>query len=173
MKRIAVVMVGLVALLSGCNSNTTIANEEAVNETVESSTNLDAEENQVENQFIWPEENGELGEVFGSYDGHDGIDISSGEGTDVLASADGIVLDNGFDELGEGNYITIDHGNGYQTVYTHLQEVPNLKIGDEVKQGEVIAKEGSTGNVTESLVHFEIIKDGENTDPQTVLPEAL
>lgn len=181
MKKIVMSVAGLTVALSGCSSATAVSedvtsagvvSEVATSETVASeAATTDQEQQETSYDFIWPEENGTIGATFGSYENHVGLDIQSGEGTDVLAAADGTVVDSGYDEQGNGNYITLEHEDGYQTVYAHLQAIPDLEIGDTVSQGDVIAKEGATGNVTESLLHFEVIENGENIDPQTVLPE--
>ena len=65
---------------------------------------------------------------------------------------------------GYGNYIMIDHGNGYVTTYAHMTE-RFVKEGDMVAQGDLIGTVGSTGRVTGPHLHFEILCDGSYVDP--------
>ena len=90
----------------------------------------------------------------GQYPSHDGIDIAGPYGTEIFASADGKVIKAEESTTGDGNHIVIEHANGYYTLYAHCSELL-AKVGDEVKQGDVIAKMGSTGNSTGNHVHFE------------------
>ena len=64
-----------------------------------------------------------------------------------------------------GNYVVIDHGNGYSTIYAHLSEI-SVSIGDSVKTGEKIGLLGSTGMATGANLHFEVHEDGIAQDPQ-------
>ena len=66
-----------------------------------------------------------------------------------------------------GNHIKIEN-NIYQTVYAHCSEI-NVIEGSNVKQGEVIAKIGNSGNSTGNHLHFEVIKDGQYIDPMIVI----
>ncbi len=98
---------------------------------------------------------------------HYGLDISWNGiyGADIVASDAGTVVWAGWDNSGYGNYVIIDHGNGYQTMYAHCCDV-YVSIGDKVRQGDVIAGVGSTGYSTGNHLHFEIIKDGVKIDPE-------
>ena len=95
---------------------------------------------------------------------HQGIDIgSAGFGAPVVAAADGMVTYAG--ELGSyGNCVMIYHGNGLITLYGHGQEILT-KNGEQVKQGDVIMKVGSTGNSTGPHLHFEVRVNGATTNP--------
>ena len=97
---------------------------------------------------------------------HNGIDIAGGDdyGQPFIASDSGTVIWSGNDGGGYGNYVMIDHGNGYMTVYGHASEL-NCSTGDYVNQGDVIGFVGSTGNSTGPHLHFEIRYDGEYQDP--------
>ncbi|MBQ7816075.1 MAG: peptidoglycan DD-metalloendopeptidase family protein [Oscillospiraceae bacterium] len=106
---------------------------------------------------------------------HKGIDIAGPYGTDILASADGKVIKAEESSVGNGNYVVIEHKNGYFTLYAHCSELL-VKEGDEVEQGEVIAKMGSTGNSTGNHLHFEFgfgygsePEGGLRLDPYSVL----
>jgi murein DD-endopeptidase MepM/ murein hydrolase activator NlpD len=71
--------------------------------------------------------------------------------------------------LGYGNYIVIDHGNGFQTLYAHLSRI-FVNVGDSVAQGTVIGLVGNTGNSTGPHLHFEIRQTGILRNPFGYLP---
>ena len=85
---------------------------------------------------------------------HTGIDYGCPEGTDVYASADGVVKYAEFDKTGFGNTIIIRHNNGKATLYAHLSKI-FAYVGQTVKQGNAIGLSGSTGNTTGPHLHFE------------------
>lgn len=97
---------------------------------------------------------------------HNGIDIAGGGdyGMPIIASDGGTVIWSGDDGGGYGNYVMIDHGNGYTTVYGHASSLA-CSTGDYVSQGQTIAYVGSTGNSTGPHLHFEIRSNGEYLDP--------
>lgn len=85
---------------------------------------------------------------------HAGIDIGTPIGTDIYASADGTVsLTYDFGKTDYGKCIYISHGNGYQTFYAHLSKF-EVKKGDKVSKGMVIAKSGNTGHTTGPHLHY-------------------
>ena len=94
---------------------------------------------------------------------HNGIDIGGEQGSDILAADGGEVAlaewVNGY-----GNYILIDHKNGFQTAYAHCDELLVAK-GEKVTQGQKIAYMGSTGNSTGPHLHFEVKLNGVYQDP--------
>jgi len=92
---------------------------------------------------------------------HNGIDIAVPTGTPVKASASGTVIEVGYLE-GYGNVVIISHGENFSTLYSHLQKAV-VKVGQEVKQGQVIAYSDNTGMSTGPHLHFSIFK----IDPQT------
>jgi len=99
---------------------------------------------------------------------HTGDDYAVPVGTSVKAVADGTVYD---DSPGAdfGVSVQIDHGNGYQTLYGHLQS-KSVKIGQKVVVGQEIGKSGQSGNVTGPHLHFEVRKGKNNpVDPSTFL----
>lgn len=119
--------------------------------------------------FIWPLPHTHnltslMGERWGRM--HNGIDIAGGDdyGQPIIAADSGTVIWSGNDGGGYGNYVMIDHGNGYMTVYGHASELA-CSTGDYVNQGDVIAYVGSTGNSTGPHLHFEIRYDGEYLNP--------
>jgi murein DD-endopeptidase MepM/ murein hydrolase activator NlpD len=94
---------------------------------------------------------------------HEGVDIDVKENTEVKASYDGRIKICGEDkELGK--YILIDHGNGIETKYGHLNEILVGKE-DAVKKSQIIAKSGNTGKSTGPHLHFELLYMGENKNP--------
>ncbi len=97
---------------------------------------------------------------------HNGLDIAGGDdyGQPFMASDGGTVVWAGDDGGGYGNYVMIDHGNGYMTVYGHASSLA-CSTGDYVSQGQVIGYVGSTGNSTGPHLHFEIRLNGEYQDP--------
>ena len=110
-------------------------------------------------KFIWPMDVGkshvsELTVWDGGYAGHYGIDIVEYYGAPIYAGASGTVIHSGWN-YGYGNCVIIDHGNGYQTLYGHCSELV-VSVGEQVIQGQLIAKEGSTGWVTGPHLHFEV-----------------
>ncbi|MDY3281657.1 MAG: M23 family metallopeptidase [Dysosmobacter sp.] len=102
---------------------------------------------------------------------HSGIDIPADRGTPVLAAADGTVTDTGFDPV-LGNYLVLDHGDGLETVYACCRSV-DVKQGDTVKAGEMIAAAGSTGQSTGPHLHFEVRQDGEAQNPVAYFDSAV
>ena len=94
---------------------------------------------------------------------HNGIDICGALNTAIKAADGGIVTYAGWMD-GYGNYIIIDHENGYQTAYAHCNSI-DVAVGDRVTKGEEIAKMGSTGRSTGVHLHFEVKKDGQFVNP--------
>lgn len=94
---------------------------------------------------------------------HDGIDIVADKGTPVLAAADGIVRETGY-EPQHGNYVIIDHEEGYSTTYGCLQDIL-AEAGAEVKTGDQIGTVGATGMSTGPHLHLELRLNGEAVDP--------
>ena len=104
--------------------------------------------------------------IGGGPDFHKGVDIAAPEGTRILAAADGEVVISTQDES-FGNYIKIDHGNGFCTLYGHCSSLV-AQVGMRVRAGDVIAYVGSTGNSTGNHLHFAMVKDGVYFDPAYV-----
>ena len=98
---------------------------------------------------------------------HTGIDFAVKEGTAVSATASGEIISAGWDEY-LGNFVIIDHGNGYLTTYGHNRELL-VKKGEKINKGEIIALSGNTGQSTAPHLHYEIMKDGEPIDPAPFL----
>ena len=100
---------------------------------------------------------------------HGGVDIVRGgpsAGIPVVASASGTVVTAYAGSTGYGNTVVIDHGNGYQTRYAHMQWGSIcVYTGQKVYQGQQIGRIGATGNATGPHLHFEILKNGSKVNP--------
>ncbi|MCC5912145.1 MAG: M23 family metallopeptidase [Clostridiaceae bacterium] len=100
---------------------------------------------------------------------HSGMDIANSTNTDIVAAGSGVVTYSGYNG-GYGRMVVISHGDGYSSVYAH--NTRNLvEVGQRVKEGEVIAKMGSTGRSTGPHVHFEVRLNGEPIDPMGLLKD--
>ncbi len=95
---------------------------------------------------------------------HLGQDFSVKKGTPIYATADGRVSILKSSYIGLGKYIYLDHGNGYKTVYGHLDKF-NVKKGQKIKRGELIAYSGNTGRSTAPHLHYEVHKNGKKINP--------
>lgn len=122
--------------------------------------------------FIWPcpsssritsEFGGRSSPTEGASTNHKGVDIGAASGSDILAAASGTVTISTY-SVSAGNYIMIDHGGGVSTVYMHCSS-RLVSVGDEVEQGQVIAKVGSTGYSTGPHLHFGIRSGGDYVNP--------
>lgn len=100
---------------------------------------------------------------------HGGVDIGMPLGTSICAVKDGTVKTAEYSTIGYGYYVVLDHGNGMETLYAHCSQLL-VTVGQTVKQGDVIAKVGSTGNSTGPHCHFEVRINGEKVDPTAYLP---
>ena len=94
---------------------------------------------------------------------HRGVDIGGAMGANIVASLAGKVTTATY-SLSGGNYVVVDHGNGVQTRYLHCSKLL-VSVGDTVKQGQVIAKVGSTGISTGPHLHFSLVLNGTYVDP--------
>lgn len=98
---------------------------------------------------------------------HSGVDLAADYGSNVLAVADGTVLDCSYDAA-YGYILTLEHENGVQTQYAHLSEFL-VNAGAEVRQGQIIAKTGDSGWATGPHLHLGVLIDGEAVDPLEAL----
>ena len=101
--------------------------------------------------------------VSGELDFHWGADIAVPEGTAVSAAFSGTVAFSGWQQS-YGNYILLDHYNGFATLYAHCAALL-VKEGERVEAGEKIALSGQTGETTGPHLHFELKMDGCRLDP--------
>tara|TARA_R110000850_G_scaffold182360_1_gene307791 strand:- start:48701 stop:49678 length:978 start_codon:yes stop_codon:yes gene_type:complete len=95
---------------------------------------------------------------------HYGMDFTAPRGTPVYATGDGKVRRADNTATGYGNHIVIDHGFGYETLYAHLHKY-NIRVGQQVKRGDIIGFVGSTGRSQAPHLHYEVFKDGERINP--------
>ena len=104
---------------------------------------------------------------------HRGTDYAAPRGTPVYAAGDGRIVEAGYTRS-NGNYVFIQHGEGFKTRYLHLNK-KRVKRGDRVTQGQVIGTVGSTGAATGPHLHYEFLVNGVHRNPRTVhkiLPKA-
>ena len=95
---------------------------------------------------------------------HHGVDYLIPEGTPVFATADGIVQSLSEKNTTHGKAITLDHGNGYQTSYSHLLDI-RVDKGQKVKRGDIIAMSGNSGLSFAPHLHYEVIFNSMRVDP--------
>ncbi|MGC1777679.1 MAG: peptidoglycan DD-metalloendopeptidase family protein, partial [Xanthobacteraceae bacterium] len=98
---------------------------------------------------------------------HTGMDMRGEVGESVHATAAGRVTIAGWDG-GYGNLIEIDHGNGLSTRYGHLSQI-DVRVGDEVRIGQVVGLVGTTGRSTGPHLHYETRINGEPVNPEKFL----
>ena len=102
---------------------------------------------------------------------HTGLDFRSSTGDPVRATATGVVESAGYNG-GYGKMVEIDHGNGFSTRYGHMSEI-EVKVGQQIKIGQIIGRVGSTGRSTGPHLHYETRIDGDAVDPQKFLRAGL
>jgi murein DD-endopeptidase MepM/ murein hydrolase activator NlpD len=117
--------------------------------------------------FLWPVR----GHILASYgtkaDGthNDGINIAAPRGAPVQAVDAGVVAYAGNELRGYGNLVLVKHANGWISAYAHCDAIL-VKRGEKVERGQVIARVGSTGNVSEPQLHFELRRGQHAVDPR-------
>lgn len=94
---------------------------------------------------------------------HTGIDFRSNHGDNIYATADGVV-NKAFYNGSYGNYVLIDHKNGYSTAFSHMKKFL-VRPGQRVKRGQLIGHVGNSGRSTGPHLHYEVTLDGEPIDP--------
>ena len=118
--------------------------------------------------FIWPAGNHYLsGFNYSGY--HPALDIAAGYGVPIYAADSGVVVFAGWSNWGFGYMVVVDHGNGWQTLYSHLSQW-NVSCGQSVYQGNLLGLAGSTGNSSGPHLHFEINYQGARLNPWNYLP---
>ncbi len=119
---------------------------------------------------MWPTY-GKITSLFGERRGgyrHKGLDIAWKTGTNIQATASGVVIYAGW-HGGYGRKIMIYHGFGYTTAYAHLSSM-YVNVGDEVAKGDIIGAMGSSGNSTGTHLHYEVLVNGTPQNPMDFLP---
>jgi LysM repeat protein len=120
-----------------------------------------------EGNFMWPT-SGMITQRFSWY--HQAVDIANPSNPPIVAAQGGTVITAGWNAGGYGNFVVIDHGNGYKTLYAHmLNNSIIVQPGQVVRQGQKIGTMGSTGRSTGTHLHFEIKTPGGNINPLSVL----
>ncbi|MDD4785172.1 MAG: M23 family metallopeptidase [Candidatus Shapirobacteria bacterium] len=120
-----------------------------------------------EGSFMWPT-SGYISQRYSWY--HRAVDIANKSNPSIVASQGGTVVSAGWNGGGYGNYVVINHGNGYTTLYAHmLNNSIVVAPGQVVKQGQKLGVMGSTGRSTGTHLHFEIKSSKGNVDPLGVL----
>ncbi len=103
--------------------------------------------------------------------GHYGVDFAGAEGNAIYAADAGVVVYAGWNTWGYGNLVIIDHGNGWQSLYAHMEDASmRVSCGQSVGQGDVIGLVGMTGGTsTGPHLHFEVSYNGAPVNPHTIL----
>lgn len=107
--------------------------------------------------------------IYGTSLLHQGIDVARNLGVQFKSAAEGTVYFVGENES-LGKYVIIMHSSYFKTLYAHCHKI-YAKVGDVVKQGDIIGEVGNTGNVTGSHLHFETIIGGNAINPEWLLPD--
>ena len=98
---------------------------------------------------------------------HKGIDISTRFGTEIVASADGLVVKSGYAPY-DGNHVKVDHGHSFSTAYLHLSRIA-VKAGTRVKKGDIIGYVGDTGRSTGPHLHYAVLVNDVAVNPRKYL----
>ncbi len=101
---------------------------------------------------------------------HKGSDFAGSPGTDIFATADGVVTHAGW-QSGYGRLVKIRHAYGFETLYAHNSNI-RVKVGQRVSRGDHIADMGSTGRSTGTHLHYEVRIDGKPVNPMTYIKAA-
>ena len=119
-------------------------------------------------KYGWPVNGGYISSPFGGERRHKGLDIAAPMGTEIYAAEAGTVYRAGWNSGGYGNYVIIDHPDGYRTLYGHASSVVCYE-GQQVEKGQLIALVGSTGDSTGPHCHFEVRVNNICVDPALYL----
>lgn len=106
--------------------------------------------------------------ISGVYKMHEGVDLSAPQGTPIYAARSGKVTTTSFQAGGAGYYVSINHGDGFSSVYMHMTHYI-VKPGDYVNAGQVIGYVGSTGGSTGPHLHFGIAYNGSYVNPMNYI----
>ena len=125
------------------------------------------------NSFRWPVRGRIIAEFGARPDGghNDGIDVAVPQGTSVKAAENGVVAYAGNELKGYGNLVLVRHANNWVSAYANNEELL-VKRGDKVRRGQIIAKAGATGAVSQPQVHFELRKGSRPVDPTKYMSDA-
>ncbi len=112
---------------------------------------------------VWPTVNRRINCAYMGYAGHTGIDLGGSIGTAIYAYRTGTVTFAGWG-TGYGLHVKVDHGNGMSTLYAHCSQLL-VSVGQQITEGQMIAKIGMTGYTTGPHVHFEVRLNGVPVNP--------
>ncbi len=99
---------------------------------------------------------------------HKGVDFAAPTGTPIASAGNGVISDMGWKPC-YGNFVQIKHSGTLSTLYAHASKfAKNIKIGEKIKQGQIIAFVGATGRATGPHLHFEVKINGKNVNPSTI-----
>lgn len=96
---------------------------------------------------------------------HNGQDFAAAAGTPIKAAHAGAVIWAGWDKIGGGNGVQIQHPEGWSTLYFHMRDTSPLKVGQQVAAGATVGYVGSTGSATGAHLHFMLRLNGNDVDP--------
>jgi murein DD-endopeptidase MepM/ murein hydrolase activator NlpD len=115
--------------------------------------------------FIWPT-SGKITQRYVWY--HRGLDIANKSGPAIVAARAGRISAVIYGRYGYGNHVVVDHGDGYQTLYGHMNRI-YVQANQQVSAGQALGQMGSTGRSTGTHLHFEVIRNGVKLNPLSVL----
>lgn len=150
------------ATITANSSNTTKSNTNS-SSNVQKAETIGATSVQPTGGGVWPTVNRRINCQYMGYSGHTGIDLGGAIGTAIYAYKSGTVSFAGWGS-GYGLHVKIDHGNGMTTYYAHCSEL-FVSVGQQVTEGQMIAKIGMTGYTTGPHLHFEVRFNGVPTNP--------
>ncbi|MFC7705127.1 DUF5930 domain-containing protein [Plastorhodobacter daqingensis] len=102
---------------------------------------------------------------------HAGVDYAGPSGTAILSTADGVVVEAGWNSGGYGNMVRIRHEFGIETLYAHMSRI-HVKVGERVSRGDRIGDMGNTGRSTGTHLHYEVRLGGRAVDPMNYIKAA-
>ena len=110
--------------------------------------------------------------ITGVWETHTGTDVPAPGGTPIQCAKDGVVTTVVPESAGSsyGNYCIVYHGNGYATLYAHMQSTPSVSVGESVSAGQVIGYVGTTGSSTGNHLHFELRINGQRASALDLYP---
>ena len=100
----------------------------------------------------------------GKWTGHNGVDLGAPKNTPIVATRSGVVTFAGYQPDGAGNYVWINHGDGFKSIYMHMTRYI-VEVGDYVEAGQIIGYVGSTGRSTGNHLHFGLKYNSSYVDP--------
>lgn len=120
--------------------------------------------------FIWPTTDRRItGYDYSPATNHWGLDIDGDLGAAVWSIDSGVIVYSGWSYNGYGNLVVVDHGNGWQSLYAHLNDI-YVSCGESVFQGTILGGLGTTGNSSGPHLHFELIYGSTKVNPWDFLP---